>query len=96
VDYFGLAPGRNQYFYRAASRTEIIGGHVIRDWLVVNTYPPSDLTLEPSVERTEAAGERLGFVAWLNDGRLAYVRYSGVDPEQGPTSNASAVHRRWP
>lgn len=91
ADYFGLAPGRRQYFYRATSRAEIIGGRTIKDWLVVNTYPPSDLTLEQSVERTEATGERLGFVRWLNDGRLAFVRYSGVDPDQGaPTGNVHA------
>jgi dipeptidyl aminopeptidase/acylaminoacyl peptidase len=83
ADYFGLASNRTKYFYRAASRSEIIGGKADKDWLVVNTYPPSDLTLEQSVERTELEGERLGFAAWLNDGRLAYVRYIGVDSEQG-------------
>jgi dipeptidyl aminopeptidase/acylaminoacyl peptidase len=83
ADYFGLAPNRDKYFYRATSGGEIIGGQSFKDWLIANTFPPSDLTLEQSVERTESDGERIGFPAWLNDGRLAYVRYSGVDPDQG-------------
>lgn len=82
-DYFGLAPGRTKYFFRATSRSEIIGGKADGDWLIVNTFPPSDLALEQSVERTDPEGNRLGFAAWLNDGRLAYVRYIGVDPKQG-------------
>ena len=86
ADYFGLAPQRTKYFYRAISRSQIIGGKTDKDWLIVNTYPPSDLTLEQSVERSNPMGERLGFAAWLGDGRLAYVRYLGVDPEQGVPS----------
>ena len=82
-DYFGLAPSRRKYFYRAASRNEIVGGQSFKDWLIVNTFPSSDLTLEQSVERTDPAGERLGSAAWLNDGRLAFVRTTGFDPEQG-------------
>jgi len=81
--YLGLSPDRTKYFYRATSRAQIIGGEAVKDWLIVNTFPPSDLTLEQSVERTDARGERLGFPAWLNDGRIAYVRYSGLDPEKG-------------
>jgi hypothetical protein len=83
ADYFGLAPSRDKYFYRATSGGEIIGGKSTKDWLIANTFPPSDLTLEQSVERTEPKGEQLGFPAWLDDGRLAHVRYSGVDPAQG-------------
>ena len=83
ADYFGLSPARSKYFYRATSSSEIIGGKTDKDWLIVNTFPPSDLALEQSVERTNPMGERLGFATWLSDGRLAYVRYLGVDPEQG-------------
>jgi Tol biopolymer transport system component len=83
VDYFGLAPSRAKYFYRAASRNEIVGGLSYKDWLIVNTFPSSDLTLEQTVERTDPAGERFGSAVWLNDGRLAYVRTAGFDPEQG-------------
>jgi len=91
ADYFGLAPNRDKYSYRAISRSETIGSKTIRDWLVANTFPPSDLTLEQSVERTEPAGERIGFAAWLNDGRLAFVRMTGFDPEQGvPGGNVRA------
>jgi len=82
-DYFGLAPNRAKYFYRAVSRNEIVGGQSFKDWLIVNTFPSSDLTLEQSVERTDPAGERISFPAWLNDGRLAYARTTGFDPEQG-------------
>jgi hypothetical protein len=91
ADYFSLAPSRTKYLYRAASRSDIIGGKTDQDWLIVNTFPPSDLTLEQSVERTNPMGRRLGFAAWLADGRLAYVRYLGVDPEQGvPTGKVTA------
>ena len=91
ADYLGLAPARNKYFYRATSGRDIIGGKTDRDWLVVNTFPPSDLTLEQSVERTNPMGERIGFATWLADGRLAYARYLGVDPEQGvPTGKVTA------
>lgn len=83
ADFLKLAPQRAKYFYRAESRRDILGGKMDTDWLIVNTYPPSDLTLEQSVERTNPMGERLGFATWLADGRLAYVRYLGVDPEQG-------------
>jgi hypothetical protein len=82
-DYFGLSPARNRYFYRATSGSDIIGGKTDKDWLIANTFPPSDLTLEQSSERADALGERMGFPAWLNDGRLAFVRYSNYDPEQG-------------
>jgi hypothetical protein len=82
-DYFGLSPARNRYFYRATSSSNIIGGKTDKDWLIANTFPPSDLTLEQSAERADALGERMGFPAWLNDGRLAFVRYSNYDPEQG-------------
>lgn len=82
-DYFGLSPARNRYFYRATSGSDIIGGKTDKDWLIANTVPPTDLTLEQSAERADALGERMGFPAWLNDGRLAYVRYSNFDPGQG-------------
>jgi hypothetical protein len=81
--YFSLSPQRNKYFYRATSGSDIIGGTTTRDWLIANTFPPSDLTLEQSIERTDTLGERIGFPAWLNDGRLAYVRFSNFDSEQG-------------
>jgi len=91
VDYFGLAPSRAKYFYRAASRNEIVGGQSFKDWLIVNTFPSSDLTFEQSIERADPAGERLGSAVWLNDGRLAYVRTIGFDPEQGaPNGNITA------
>jgi hypothetical protein len=83
ADYLSLSPDRNKYLYRATSGSDIIGGTTTKDWLIVNTFPPSDLTLEQSVERSDPAGERLGFATWLNDSRLAYVRFSGFDPEQG-------------
>ena len=83
ADYVGLSPARNKYFYRATSGSDIIGGKTDKDWLIVNTFPPSDLTLEQSAERTDALGERIGFATWLNDRRLAYVCYSNFDPEQG-------------
>ena len=87
----GLRRARNKYFYRAASRNEIVGGQSFKDWLIVNTFPSSDLTLEQSVERTDPAGERLGSAAWLNDGRLAYVRTTGFDPEQGAPNGKVTV-----
>jgi hypothetical protein len=90
ADYFSLAPDRSKYFYRATSRSDILGGKTDKDWLIVNTFPPSDLTLEQSIERMNPMGERLGFAAWLAGGRLAYVRYLGVDPEQGvPTGRVT-------
>jgi dipeptidyl aminopeptidase/acylaminoacyl peptidase len=91
VDYFGLAPSRDKYFYRATSRSEIVGGQSFKDWLIVNTFPSSDLTLEQNVERTDPAGDRLGFPVWLKDGRLAYVRTTGFDPEQGVPSGKVTV-----
>ena len=91
ADFLRLAPARNKYFYRATMSSDMVGGKTDQDWLIVNTFPPSDLTLEQSVERTNPMGQRLGFAAWLTDGRLAYVRYLGVDPEQGaPTGKVTA------
>lgn len=91
ADYFGLSPARNRYFYRATSGSDIIGGKTDKDWLIANTFPPSDLTLEQSAERTGVLGERIGFPAWLNDGRLAYVRYNNFDPAQGTPDGHVAV-----
>ena len=76
-------PGRGLFraLRRAATSTftaphhgsDIIGGKTDKDWLIVNTFPPSDLTLEQSVERTNPMGERLGF-AGLADRRAIGLR----------------------
>jgi dipeptidyl aminopeptidase/acylaminoacyl peptidase len=84
-DYAALSPDGRRYYYRAVSSSDVIGAKNWMDWLVVGTYPASDLGLEYSTTYNELAGARLLYPGWLAGGGLAYIRTTGYDP-QGRTA----------
>ncbi len=91
--YAALSPDGKRYYYRAAGRSDVIGNKGSVDWLVVGTYPPSDLVLEYSAAHEDPAGTRLLYPAWLADGRLAHVHTTGYNPQGNTAPNGVAAVR---
>ncbi|MBN1889974.1 MAG: hypothetical protein JW850_18405 [Thermoflexales bacterium] len=81
TDYAGLSPDGRRYYYRASSFSDVIGAESWMDWLVVGTWPASDLGLEYSTTFEPPLGARLLYPAWLAGGGLAHVRTTGYDPQ---------------
>lgn len=79
--YAALAPDGRRFYYRATSRSDVIGSQARVDWLVVGTYPPGELTREYSTTYQEPTGPRLLYPTWLNSGQLAYLETTGYDPQ---------------
>ncbi len=91
--YAALSPDKRRYYYGATGRSDVTGSQSNQDWLVVGTYPPSDLVMEYSTNYQDPAGERLLYPAWLADGRLAHVQTTGYDPQAGAAPQGSLTVR---